>query len=212
MSVARASMGAALEGLRAELARHKKELLQAIPTAPPAPGEVVDRSACGIALGRKNAEGYEALVKALAAQCFERGTFPVDSIALAAVGAFGRGALALGSDLDVRILARDINRAGPAAEAILYPLWDLGVSVGHQVVTVEDLIETAKVDLPTATSLLDWRHLAGEPALSEELMQRAFASVFAQSEIVRFIERLHDEVAQRHARFRSRGRPCPCWR
>lgn len=201
MSVARASMGAALEGLRAELARHKKELLQAIPTAPPAPGEVADRSACGIALGRKNAEGYEALVKALAAQCCERGTFPADSIALAAVGAFGRGALALGSDLDVRILARDINRAGPAAEAILYPLWDLGVSVGHQVVTVEDLIETAKVDLPTATSLLDWRHLAGEPVLSEELMQRAFASVFAQSEIVRFIERLHDEVAQRHARF-----------
>lgn len=203
MSLARASKGLppALEELRAELSRHKKELLRAIPMAPPAPGEVVDRSACGVALGRKNAEGYDALLTALAAHCRDSGTFPGDSVALAAVGAFGRGALALGSDLDVRLLARDMSVAGAAAEALLYPLWDMGVSVGHQVVTVEDLIESARTDLPTATSLLDWRHVAGDAALSEELKRRAFASVFAHSELAGFVERLNDEVAQRHARF-----------
>jgi [protein-PII] uridylyltransferase len=201
MNLAEASKGPALERLRAELARHKKELLRAIPSAKPASGEMVEPSACGIALGRKNAEGYDALLTALAAHCRAIGTFPGDSVALAAVGAFGRGAVALGSDLDVRILARDVSLAGAAADALLYPLWDMGVSVGHQVVTVEDLIETARTDLPTATSLLDWRHVAGDRALSEELKQRAVASVFAHSELARFIERLNDEVAHRHARF-----------
>jgi [protein-PII] uridylyltransferase len=191
----------ALERLRAELARHKKELRRAIPAAPPAPGEAVDQAACGLALGRKNAEGYDALVTALIAHVSEAGAFPADRVAFAAVGAYGRGALALGSDLDVRILAADMSLAGAAAEALLYPLWDMGISVGHQVVTVEDLIEAARTDLPTATSLLDWRHVAGDRSLCEELKKRALASVFAHSELARFIERLNDEVAQRHARF-----------
>jgi [protein-PII] uridylyltransferase len=203
MSLAEAPSGPppALEGLRADLARHKKELLRAIPAAPPAAHDAAVNETCGLTLGRKNAEGYDALLTSLVAHRRELGTFPAESVAFAAVGAYGRGALALGSDLDVRILARDMSLASAAADALLYPLWDMGVSVGHQVVTVEDLIEAARTDLPTATSLLDWRHVAGDRGLSEELHRRALASVFAHSELARFIERLNDEVAQRHARF-----------
>ena len=124
-----------------------------------------------------------------------------DGVALAAVGSYGRGAVALRSDLDIRILTRDVERASAVADALLYPLWDMGISVGHQVVTVDDLVEAARDDLPSATTLLDWRHIAGDRGLSEALWQRAATGIFAHSELPRFIERLRQEIEQRHARF-----------
>src|SRR5689334_15196590 len=58
---------------------------------------------------------------------------------LAAVGSYGRGVLAPRSDLDVRIVVdREGDRAQEVAEAILYPLWDAGCQVGHQVITADD--------------------------------------------------------------------------
>jgi [protein-PII] uridylyltransferase len=125
----------------------------------------------------------------------------VSGLVLAGVGGYGRGALALGADLDVRLLAHDLERAGRVAEALLYPLWDAGLAVGHQVVTVEDLLGAAREDLPTATSLLDWRRIAGDGALNEELTRRAYDGVFALGELGRFFERLEREVEQRHRRF-----------
>jgi [protein-PII] uridylyltransferase len=183
-----------LSALRDELARERAALLQRIPSAesPSSPGEL------GVALGRKNARAFDALLTALFELYAERSTA---AVVLAGVGSYGRGAVALRSDVDLRVLSRDERAAAAFAEALLYPLWDMGVSVGHQVVSIEELVEAAREDLPTATSLLDWRHVAGDGSLSEALRYRAQAGVFAHSELPRFIRRLSDEVAQRHARF-----------
>ena len=84
-------------------------------------------------------------------------------VSLAAVGSYGRSTLAFASDLDVRILCeKDLDGARPVAEALLYPLWDSGLSIGHQVVTPSEMVELARTDLPTATGLLDWRVVAGD--------------------------------------------------
>jgi [protein-PII] uridylyltransferase len=109
--------------------------------------------------------------------------------------------VALGSDLDVRLCAADVAKAGAVADALLYPLWDMGVSVGHQVVSIDDLIDAARDDLPTATTLLDWRHVAGERSVSEALRRRSEETIFAHSELGRFVGRLEAEAAQRHGRF-----------
>jgi [protein-PII] uridylyltransferase len=190
-----------LAELRAAYARERAELERALPP----PGAVAaDATAFGVTLGRRHARLLDDLLMRLFYLLRESGTpgrAAWDAVALAGVGGYGRGAVALRSDLDLRILAHDAQRASAIADALLYPLWDMGIAVGHQVVTIDDLIEGAREDLPTATSLLDWRHVVGDASLSEALWQRASMGIFAHSELPRFIERLGREIAQRHERF-----------
>ncbi len=159
--------------------------------------------AAGRELGCAVARAWDEVVRPLLAEAIARRPEVAAGrgIEVAAVGGFGCGALALASDLDVRILVRDERDASEVADAILYPLWDAGLSVGHQVLILADAIDVAREDLTTATSLLDWRHLAGRQDLGVELLVRAKAGLFAHGELPRFMARLVDEVSQRHARF-----------
>ena len=124
-----------------------------------------------------------------------------DSVALGAVGSYGRDNFALKSDLDVRILCPKPERVAQIAEALLYPLWDAGVQIGHQVVTQGELLHLAKTDLPTATTLLDWRHLMGNREASNQLKKKAFDSVFSNGQISQFLEELHIQSELRWGRF-----------
>ena len=129
-----------------------------------------------------------------------------EPIALAAVGSYGRGAVALRSDIDVRLITKDGKHArreaaAKLADALLYPLWDGGLSVGHQVTTQTEMLELAQTDLATATSLLDLRVIAGDASIVKELVDRAYLGLFSEGELGRFVERLEEEAAARHARF-----------
>lgn len=196
-----------LQELRALLTRRRQELLESIPTeARPLAPEVF-----GSALGRRNAQILDDLLSGLfqglrAGDIFVTAIKPVpaatwDKVSLAGVGSYGRGAVALKSDLDVRLLARRADEAAAVADALLYPLWDMGVTIGHQVVTIDDVVDAARTDLPTATSLLDFRHVAGDRALDLALKRRCEEGLFAHSELPRFLSRLEEEIAQRHERF-----------
>ncbi|TKD12089.1 [protein-PII] uridylyltransferase [Polyangium fumosum] len=203
-----------LVDLRREWSARRAELEALVPSG----NHAAPLDACGLVLGRKHARVCDELLT----QLFEilrtearegrlrlpggepapkevAGAF--EEVALGGVGGYGRGALALGSDLDVRLLARDLGAAASVAEALLYPLWDMGVTIGHQVGKVEALVEAARTDLPTATSLLDYRHITGSRALSDELKTRCDAGLFAHTELPRFLAQLEDEVRERHARF-----------
>src|SRR5262249_17084740 len=150
--------------------------------------------------GRRRAELLDTLLAPLFdVRAEERGEGA--PIALAGVGGYGRGAVALRSDVDVRLLGKNVRSAAELADALLYPLWDMGLAVGHQVVTIDELLDAARDDLPSATCLLDWRHVAGEAALSTRLRDKSEAGLFAHSELPRFMERLTEEVEQRHDRF-----------
>jgi [protein-PII] uridylyltransferase len=120
---------------------------------------------------------------------------------LAAVGTYGRGVLAPRSDLDVRLIVdRNANKIQEVAEAILYPLWDAGCPVQHQVFDVEGALQLAREDLTTATALLDLRVVAGDRARVERLVERALAGYFT-AELGAFVERLREERRARHERF-----------
>jgi [protein-PII] uridylyltransferase len=188
-----------LAALAAELSRARAELAASLPAA----GRPAPLDGAGLELGRRNARLCDELLTRLYALAGAPlvAARPAAAVELAAVGSYGRGSVALKSDLDVRLLARDVLAASTVAEALFYPLWDMGVAIGHQVVTVDELCDSAATDLPAATSLLDWRHVAGDGALGEALRARAKAGLFAHSELPRFMARLADEVEQRHARF-----------
>ena len=176
------------------LQHHRRELLVQLDT----PGSA------GIEFARRYAQVMDGLVgslfkSALATLSPQAQQVPV---VLGAVGGYGRGQLGWKSDLDLWFVTDDApERVRPLAEAMLYPLWDAGVSVGHQVATISDLVEAARVDLPTATSLLDFRRLAGEAELGRQLMARAFDGVFSEHELPSFLQRLDAEVSDRYRRF-----------
>src|ERR1700722_12585215 len=138
----------------------------------------------GMALGRANA----AFLEACTAECFRqaatRVSLPPQGLALAAVGSFGRGAVALRSDADVMVVVDprkvDSTRAEAFAEALLYPMWDATLAVGHQVLSASDALPLAQKDLATATALLDLRPLAGDVALLTDLTVRAAEGLFAE--------------------------------
>ena len=93
-------------------------------------------------------------------------------VALSAVGGYGRGELAPGSDLDLLILHDGSNKAESLTEfvnAFLYPLWNSGRSIDHSVRTRSETREAAESDVRVATGLLDIRFVAGNADLVSAL-------------------------------------------
>jgi [protein-PII] uridylyltransferase len=120
-----------------------------------------------------------------------------DGLALVAVGGYGRGDLAPGSDLDLLLLHRSRTAPAKVAERLWYPIWDEGLKLGHSVRTVAEALDLADDDLDTATSLLTTRHLAGDADLTAELAGAALAQWRKRAK--RFLGLLRDNVAARHA-------------
>ncbi len=106
--------------------------------------------------------------------------YPVDNpsgaemISIAAVGGYGRGTLAPGSDIDLLFILpyKQTPWGEQVTEYILYMLWDLGQKVGHAVRSVDDCIRMAKSDMTVRTATLEARYLTGAKALFEELVLR----------------------------------------
>ncbi|NJQ02305.1 [protein-PII] uridylyltransferase [Streptomyces zingiberis] len=97
---------------------------------------------------------------------------PPPGTALVAVGGYGRGELSPRSDLDLLLLhdtGLDARTVAAVADAVWYPVWDLGLSLDHSVRTVAQARSTAREDLKVQLGLLDARHLAGDPALTSAL-------------------------------------------
>lgn len=127
---------------------------------------------------------------------------PAGRTALVAVGGYGRGLLGFQSDLDVVLLCEDSSDPGAIAmaEAILYPLWDLGLEIGHAVRGVEETLALARDDLRTATTLLDLRRVAGNAGLVDELSRGARRRVFEPA-MGRWLDALVKDTEARHERY-----------
>lgn len=91
------------------------------------------------------------------------------NIAVVAVGGYGRREQSPHSDIDVMLLAEE--EAQGAAAALLYPLWDAKLTVGHSIRDVGQTISAANERVETATALLDARLVTGNPALFERFRE-----------------------------------------
>lgn len=158
----------------------------------------------GLSAARRNSKVLDGVLCSLfaAVEGLMRSQNGWMEISLAAVGSYGRETIALHSDLDVRLLcAKRPKKAQAIGEALLYPLWDAGLNIGHQIVAWPDMLDLAKTDLATATTLLDWRHIAGDPSLTEKMLARAFDGIFGPSSIQGFLDRLTARTEERHERY-----------
>lgn len=94
-------------------------------------------------------------------------------IALVAVGGLGRRELVPYADLDLVLVHEGHKGIKRIAEQLWYPLWNSGIGLDHAVRTVGEALDVAGRDLRTALGLLDVRHLAGDPEVSQRLAAAA---------------------------------------
>lgn len=102
-----------------------------------------------------------------------------ERMTLVAVGGYGRGTLAPGSDIDLLFLLpyKQTPWGEQVAEYILYVLWDLGLKVGHATRTIEECIRLSRGDMTIRTAILEARYVWGDEPLFDELMRRFDAEV-----------------------------------
>ncbi|MDO8360676.1 MAG: [protein-PII] uridylyltransferase, partial [Devosia sp.] len=138
-----------------------------------------------------------------------RQVYPVDNpsgaeaVGLAAVGGYGRGTLAPGSDIDLLFILpyKQTPWGEQVTEYILYMLWDLGQKVGHAVRSVDECIRMARADMTVRTATLEARYLTGEKSLFDTL-QRRFESEIMPKTGPEFIAA---KMAEREERHRQMG-------
>ena len=129
---------------------------------------------------------------------------PRSSVAVVAVGGYGRGELSPHSDVDLLVLVDDRRRPGPEdLRGLLYPLWDAGFQVGHAVCSPKEAIERARGDLEAATSLLEARLVAGPAGLMDEMTGRRRR--WLERDGRRLARRLLEVTAERHLRVERAG-------
>jgi [protein-PII] uridylyltransferase len=97
-----------------------------------------------------------------------------ERMSVIAVGGYGRGTLAPGSDVDLLFLLpyKQTPWGESVVEFILYLLWDLGLKVGHATRSVDESIRIAQSDMTVRTAILDARFICGDEGLSTTLSER----------------------------------------
>ena len=114
----------------------------------------------GLALCHELSDALDESLRTLAV------ALPPSGVAIVTVGSTGRREQCRHSDVDLMLLFdRQPERA--VTEAVLYPLWDSGLQVGHSVRTLRQVGTAALDHMQTFTSLLDARLVAGDEALFE---------------------------------------------
>ena len=135
-------------------------------------GLLADGALRGVTFGRALADLLDATLAELFMPAGGR-----TRAAIVALGSYGRRELCPGSDVDVMLLHDARGRARPGvhalAERLWYPLWDAGFVTGHALRTVKESVALADDDLDALTAIVEARHVAGDAALTADLVGRA---------------------------------------
>jgi [protein-PII] uridylyltransferase len=151
----------------------------------------------GVWAARRRAQLVDVALRDL----FARAGAPAGT-AVAAVGGYGRELLLPRSDVDLLLLhdGSDADAVARLADAVLYPLWNAGLEVGHAVRTPEGCEEvTDRLDV--GASMLDIRCVAGDGALVADVGARIEA--WARRDPRAFARDVLDDAVMRAERFGS---------
>lgn len=127
-----------------------------------------------------------------------------NSLALVAVGGYGRAELHPRSDIDILILTdKNFTDADEEIGQFVTQLWDLGLDIGHSVRDVERCIVEAKADITVITNLIESRYVCGKRELFEEL------SLNIKPEKIwpvdKFFAAKQQEQRERHLKYHGSG-------
>lgn len=163
-------------------------------------GQRLDGGLKGVEAARLQAAAADQAVTSLWTG-LDAETSHLKTVSLLAVGGYGRGVLAPGSDLDLMLLRPSRVDADTEASigVLVQSLWDLGFKVGWSVRTAAEALKLARQDMTIRTSLLEARHLAGDARLSEAFLRR-FRRMVKSIDPRPFIAAKLEERDVRHAK------------
>jgi [protein-PII] uridylyltransferase len=127
------------------------------------------------------------------------------SVALVAIGGYGRGQLNPHSDIDIMFLhdgdSVSNGKAAPhlaaVTDGLLYTLWDLGLKVGHSVRSVDECVSVANTDMQSKTALIEARFISGSEPLFQKLQAVVLAKCVRGYEISYVAARIYDQESRR---------------
>ena len=119
------------------------------------------------------------------------------SVAVVAVGGYGRRELCPASDVDLLLLHPGLPRDDLEllVRTVVYPLWDVGLTVGYAVRTRREAL-AATEELDAATALLDARTVAGDSGLAGQVRDEGLRRIARQP--ARLLEQLLRSDEERH--------------
>src|SRR5215831_5157486 len=144
---------------------------------------------------------WEAAKSSLSEQAQKE--FP--AIALVAIGGYGRAELNPQSDIDFMFLhnrqiaagIRPLPHLAKILDGLLYPLWDVGLKIGHSVRSIDDCVRVANSDMQSKTSLIEARRITGDEALLEKFQEALVNKCVDGHEEEYIAMRLRDQEARR---------------
>ena len=121
---------------------------------------------------------------------------------IVALGGYGRQEQCVHSDIDLLFLfeKRVPKIAVDLVDEMLFPLWDLGVEVGHTTRSISDCVEEARSDLENLTAMLDARFICGMSPLFAKLESTLRDRILAKQSN-QIIHQLVVNNRRRHERF-----------
>jgi [protein-PII] uridylyltransferase len=129
------------------------------------------------------------------------------ALALVAIGGYGRAELNPLSDIDFMFLhdkqvlaGKPLPHLAKLIDGVLYPLWDIGLKVGHSVRSIEDCVNVANADMQSKTSLIEARLIAGSEALFRKL-QRVVVAKCVVKHVQKYIAARVEDQAVRHGKY-----------
>ena len=120
---------------------------------------------------------------------------------LIATGGYGRGELFPESDIDLLVLVESADEAlfRDGLERFFASLWDIGLSPGHALRSLEQCVQLAADDLTVVTALMEARLLAGPPEAFDALMMAISPDrMWPASD---YFRAKRQEQIERHARY-----------
>ncbi len=124
------------------------------------------------------------------------------TMAIVAVGGYGRATLAPGSDIDLLFLipAKPDAAVNNIVEFLLYALWDARQKVGHATRNIVECLKLSKTDITIMTSILEARFICGAQTLYGDLTLQ-FRKTIVQTSARKFVSDKLEERDQRHAKY-----------
>ena len=122
--------------------------------------------------------------------------------AIIALGGYGREEQCIHSDVDLLFLfEKNVpDKTEDLIQEIIYPLWDIGIDVGHATRSIKECVSLSGEDLEVLTSVLDSRFICGMSVLYSELMRQIREKVIDSrpDEIIKWVI---ESNVKRHGRF-----------
>ncbi len=122
--------------------------------------------------------------------------------AIIALGGYGREEQCIHSDVDLLFLfEKNVpDEAEDIIQEIVYPLWDIGLEVGHSTRSLKECVSLSGEDFVVLNSVLDARFICGMSILYSELMRQIREKVI-RDKSDKIIKWLVQSGIKRHGRF-----------